>query len=88
MGFEENFKLYKVCFIYFYEKVDIVYYISYNEDMDEVGRYIEVEARKDVDFDTPEEAWDEVKKFEQNLIALGITPQNRMKKSQWEINRK
>jgi hypothetical protein len=88
MGFEENFRLYKVCFIYFYEKVDIVYYISYNEEMKEVGRYVEVEARKDVAFDTSEEAWDAVIQFEQKLAYLGITPQNRMKKSQWEINRK
>jgi len=42
-GFYENFRIFKHCFIFFYEKVDIVYYVSYNEDMKEIGRYIEVE---------------------------------------------
>lgn len=88
MGFTYSFKLYKVCFIYFYEKIDIVYYTTHDAEMKEKGRFVEVEARKDYAYETPEAAWEEVKVFEQKLSSLGITPQHRMKKSQWEINRK
>lgn len=88
MGFTYSFKLYKVCFIYFYEKIDIVYYTTADAEMKERGRFVEVEARKDYPYETPEAAWEEVKAFEQKLSSLGITPQHRMRKSQWELNRK
>lgn len=87
-GFVENFRIFKYCSIYFYEKTDFVYYIVYNEEMKETGRFIEVEARKDVKFDTVEEATEAVKKLEAELSVFGITPQNRTKLSQWERGRK
>lgn len=87
-GFYENFRIFKHCFIFFYKQVDIVYYISYNEDMKEIGRYIEVEQRKDAQFTSEEEAVSVVKELEQKLSVFGITPQNRIKRSQWQINRR
>ena len=87
-GFSENFRLFKYCSIYFYEKVDLVYYIAYNEEMKETGRFIEVEARKDAQFNSPEEAWELVKNLEQKLSIFGITPQHRTRLSQWERNKR
>lgn len=87
LNFKENFRIYKWCQIYFYEKTDMVYYIVSDGDMKEKGRFIEVEARKDSPIETLEEAEEVVKKLERQLSALGLTPQNRTKLSQWERNR-
>lgn len=87
-GFKENFRVFKYFDIYWFEKVDIVYYIIYNKDMNEVGRRVEVEARKDYPFKSAEEGTIEVKAMEQKMAAIGITPQMRMKKSMWETFRK
>jgi adenylate cyclase class IV len=89
LGFKENFRVYKYCDIYWYEKLDIVYYVIYNKDMVEVGRRVEIEARKDYPhWKNAEEALEEVKLMEQKMSEIGITPQNRMKKSMWEQFRK
>jgi len=84
MGFKENFRVYKYCDIYYFEKIDVVYYIIYDKNMQEVGRRVEIEARKDYPFKSAEEAIAEVKAMEQKMSAIGITPQKRMKKSNWE----
>lgn len=83
-GFKENFRVWKYCHIFYYEKTDIVYYVMYNEEMNEVGRRIEIEARKDYPFKSEEEAVAEVKAMEQKMAKIGISPQMRMKKSNWE----
>lgn len=88
IGFEENFRIYKDCTIYWYDKVDIVYYIVYDKNKKERGRYVEIEARKDAQFSGPEEAWNCVNEMEQKMSALGIIPANRLKKSMWEIFKK
>ena len=83
-GFKENFRIYKYFDIYWFPKVDIVYYTIYNKDMLEIGRRVEIEARKDYPFVSAEEALAEVKQMEQMMAEIGITPQKRMKKSMWE----
>jgi CYTH domain len=88
LGFEWNFSLFKYCHIYYYNKIDTTYYITYDEEMKEKGRFCEVEARKDCNFENKEEAEKLVLDFEQKLSAFGITPQNRMRKSQWELNKR
>lgn len=88
-GFEENFEVYKDCYIYFYEKIDIVYYIvKSKEDGEVMGKFVEVEARKDAQFDSEEQAWQLVKDMEQKLSVLGISPANRLRKSMWEMFQK
>lgn len=84
LGFKENFRIYKFCKIYWFEKVDIVYYIVYDKEMKEIGRRVEIEARKDYSFKSTEEALLEIKAMEQKMVFIGITPQKRMKKSNWE----
>lgn len=87
-GFKENFRVYKFCDIYWYEKLDIVFYIVYNTDMTELGRFIEIEARKDTIFTSKEEAWALVKEMETKMGVLGISAANRTKLSLWERFRK
>lgn len=88
LGFKENFRVYKYCDIYWFQNLDIVYYIIYDVNMKELGRRIEIEARKDYPFKSSEEALQEVKGMEMTMAAIGITPQKRMKKSMWENFRK
>ena len=83
-GFVENFRVYKYCSIYFYEKFDIVYYIAYDTEMKEQARFIEIEALKSYPFKTAEEALSCIKDVEQRMSAIGISPQKRMRKSMWE----
>jgi adenylate cyclase class IV len=86
----KNFKIYKYCFIYVYSDITLVYCVVYNEEMEEKGRFVEIEIdKKQVEkFNTPGEALKYLNDFEQKLSVLGITPQNRMKKSLWELFRK
>jgi adenylate cyclase class IV len=83
-GFTENFSVHKYCSIYFYEKVDMVFYICYNKSMREIGRFIEIEYRKDVPCSSEEEAMNVVKEFEQHLLKFDISAANRTKRSLWE----
>src|SRR5690606_26309558 len=46
-GYVKNFKIYKTCFIYWFDNTNAVYYIVYDEEMKERGRFIEVEINKD-----------------------------------------
>jgi len=86
-GYTENFRIFKSCFIYFLDLVNYVYYTVYNENMKEVGRFIEVEINKDkiLELGGEEKAFEVLKEYEQKLSVLGISPQNRLKKSLFEM---
>lgn len=84
--YKHNFTIYKSCFIFWYDIVNTVYYVVYNEDMKEVGRFIEVEVNKEqVDKLGVDACFEKLKDFEKALTALGISPQNRLKKSLFEM---
>jgi adenylate cyclase class IV len=89
LGYSENFRIYKTCFIFWLENVNYVYYIVYNKDMVEQDRYLEVEVNKErVPVLGVEKAVEELKTAAQKLTELGLTPQHRLKKSLFEIYRK
>lgn len=88
IGFQENFRVFKHCFIYWFEKVDVVYYIVYDKTMAEKARFIEIEARQDYPFASEEEAWESLRAVEAELAKIGITAANRMKRSMWDIFKK
>lgn len=90
LGFTKNFKIYKSCFIFWFDNYNYVYYTVYDENMKELGRFIEVEFDEEkvhVEF-TESEAFDILKEAEQKLSKLGITSKNRLKKSLYEMFRK
>jgi hypothetical protein len=88
LGFSFNFRLFKSCFIYLYEKFNIVYYLVHDEHMDEVDRFLEIEMSEDAYWESDEQAWAELLKIEQALKTLGISPQSRLKLSLFEMFRK
>lgn len=87
-GYKENFRIFKYCDIYFEENLNYVYYTVYNENMQEVGRFIEVEVNKNKVSELADRVDSVLKAGEERLSKLGITPQHRMKKSLYETFRK
>lgn len=88
IGFTHNFSIFKTCIIYYYEKFNIVYYLVYDLEMVEKERFIEIEMDEKYPWTSEEEAWNELVKIEKHLSELGITSQNRIKKSLYEMFRK
>lgn len=88
LGYKKNFSIFKTCKIAFLEKVVLVYYVVYDENLNEKKRFIEVEANEKYDWTSEDEAWAEVVKYENLLAPLGISAKNRLKKSLFEIFKK
>jgi len=87
-GYKRNFKIFKHCSIFFTEDLNYVYYIVFDENMKECGRFIEVEVNKDRVKHLGTGAMEALRQGEQYLEKLGITAQNRLKKSLFELYRK
>ncbi len=85
LGYDWNFSIYKTCKIYWVDNVVLVYYVVYDKEMKELRRFIEIEADEEHDWESEQQAWDKVVEYEKILAPLGITPQNRLKKSLFEI---
>lgn len=84
-GYTYNFGIYKTCDIFWTDKVDLVYYVVYDKNFKELRRFIEIEADESLEWESEEEAWNEVLKYEKMLEPLGITPQHRLRKSLFEV---
>lgn len=88
LGYKHNFGIYKTCKIYWLDKVVVVYYVVYDKELKELRRFIEIEADEDLQWDSEQQAWDEVIKCEKLFETLGITPKHRLRKSLFEIFKK
>jgi len=84
LGYSHNFSIYKTCDIYWTDKVDLVYYVVYDKEFKELRRFIEIEALEDYPWESEEQVWNEITKYEKMLEPLGIKPQNRLRKSLFE----
>ncbi len=85
-GYTTNFTIYKSCFIFWQDVLNMVYYIVYDENMTEKGRFIEIEVNKNmVQGLGVEYAFTRIKDLEKKFADIGITPQNRLKKSLFEM---
>lgn len=83
LGYYFNFVISKFCDIYFYEDADIVYYSVRDAD----GKYqnfMEIEVMEGY-AKSQEEAKQILTKYEKLLEPLGIVPQNRLRKSLFEM---
>jgi adenylate cyclase class IV len=85
LGYEENFSIYKTCFIYWLDYINFVYYIVYDSNMNEKSRFIEVEVNKEKLGKEIILVDEQLKKGQEILSKLGLSPQNRLKKSLFEI---
>lgn len=84
LGYQKNSSIFKTIYVYDYEKYVLSYYIVYDTDLREQGRFIEIEANESYPWREEKEAWDEITAIENQAKELGIVPQNRVKKSLFE----
>lgn len=90
-GYIHDFTIYKTCVIFWLDNVNYVYYITYDEDLKELDRFIEVEVNKNkVAILNSSENNNQGAEWTLNQAAsvlrtIGITPQNRMKKSLFDL---
>lgn len=88
LGYKFNVAIRKTCFVYFFDWCILSYYICYDNDLNELDRYMEIEANEDHPWSTEQEAWDAVVVMEKLCKPLGLTPQMRIKRSLFELYRK
>ncbi len=88
LGYKRNFSIHKTCKIAFLEKVVLVYYVVQDQNLKELKRFIEVEAKETYAWGSEEEAWATVVEYENMLAPLGISAKNRLKKSLFELFKK
>lgn len=85
LGYYFKFRIYKTSIIYYLNKAIVAYYIVYDENMKECGRFMEIEADESYAWKSEEEAFYVINECEKLFEGLGITYRNRMKKSLFEI---
>lgn len=85
LGYQRNFGIYKTCKIAFFDKIVLVYYVVYDNEMKEQRRFVEIEANEHHTWTSEQEAWDEVVKYEKIFEKIGINSRNRLKKSLFEM---
>lgn len=83
-----NFCIFKSCFIYYFAKFDLVFYVVFDQDMKEVDRFLEIEMLEDYPWESEAEARAELNKIESTLGHLGATKTKRESKSLFERYRK
>jgi adenylate cyclase class IV len=88
LGFEFNRRIYKNVFVYQYEKYILCFYACYDDNLKELGRFIEIEMAEDYPWKSQEEARQLMQILEDKIGVLGITYKNRMRKSLFEQFRK
>lgn len=82
-----NTSLFKNCFIYNYNDHTLVYYVVYDTDMTELGRFIEIEMSENGAFENEDLAWVELTTLERLCRPIGTTAQGRIKRSLFEMYR-
>lgn len=87
-GYKYNSTLFKSCFIYVYDWYTLVYYVCFNEDMKELGRFFEIELSESHGWTDEKEAMSQLVILEKLCKPLGISPQSRIRRSLYEMFRK
>lgn len=86
-GYKYNTSIFKTCFVYKYIWYVLSYYICYDLDMVERGRFVEIEMREDHKWANEDEAWSSLVVLEKLCKSLGLTPKSRIRKSLFELYR-
>jgi adenylate cyclase class IV len=85
MGFTFNFKIFKMCHIYFFNDANIVFYTVQSDDKD-LAHFVEIELDESKIHNlTEDQAWAIIRGYEAVLEPLGITYRNRLNKSLYEM---
>lgn len=87
-GYEYDTSIFKNCFIYNYEYYILVYYICYDLDLNETGRFIEIEMKEDHDWKDEKDAFENLRVVEKFCKPIGLLPSGRIKSSLFEMFRR
>lgn len=87
-GYHFNTSIFKNVFIYNYDRYNFVYYVVYDDELKELGRFIEIEMSEEYAWESEKQAWDALVKLEEDAKELGLSPQKRMRNSLFEIFRR
>lgn len=88
LGYKFDFKIYKTCFIYYFDEVDIVYYIVYDANMTETRRFVEIEYLEAKAHNvSTEHIFNKLKHYEDALKKLGLDVSKRLPNSLYEMYR-
>ena len=85
LGYFYRFQIYKTCFIYTFDKIIVSYYIVYDENINELGRFIEIEADEKYNWKNDDEAFQKINDFEKLFHTINITSKDRLTKSLFEM---
>lgn len=88
LGFKLNFAIWKDYFVYFWDGYNVVYYVVYDEEHREKGRFIEIEMDEHRAWASEEEAWNLLGQIELALAPLGVSASKRTRLSLYERFRK
>lgn len=78
--------LFKNCWVYNYKWYTLVYYIVYDDNKDELGRFIEIEMKEDADWNDQQHAWNELLVLEKLFKnTLGTSSDKRISESLYEM---
>jgi len=87
-GYTYNFSIFKSAFVYKYDWHTFVYYIVYDLEMKETGRFVEIEMAEDYSWVNEQEAWNQLLVLEKLCKSIGLVPQARIKRSLFELYKK
>ncbi len=87
MGYEYNTCIFKSVFVYVYDVHIICYYVVYDTNLVELGRFIEIELMENVDWKSEEYARASLESIEKGCKELGINQLNRVKPSLFQLFR-
>lgn len=86
INYSENFRIYKSCQVFWLDTVNYVYYTVYGKEANKLNSFIEVEVNKSMMHSLGmEQAQNLLDKAAKPLQTLGLSSQNRMKRSLYEL---
>lgn len=87
-GYAYNVSIFKNCFIYTYGYYTLVFYSVYDINLNEMGRFIEIEMKEDYDWVDEKEAFGELVMLEKLCKVLHVDSSKRINTSLYEMFRK
>lgn len=87
LGYEYNTTIYKSCHVYEFDYYTLVYYICMNENMEEIGRFIEIEMKEEYPWQDVDHALSELNALEIICKPLGLRKKDRINESLFELFR-
>lgn len=84
-GCVHDFSIKKDVQVFWIGKVVLSHYTTFTENNKKLHSFLEIEANESYPWGSVDEALEEIVKWEKMLSPLGITPQNRIKRSLFEF---